>query len=112
MQEKYLKYLTLESKKFVKRNKLWDILLYGSSVKGKTNVGDVDILLIFEDESLKKRTDLAHDFKEIVKQDKKIDIKTINSKELFDKDFLARQGIFIEGYSFLFNKPYTLKPNT
>jgi len=33
----------------------------------------------------------------------KIDIKTINLLELFEKEFLARQGIFIEGYSLLHN---------
>ncbi len=107
MQENYLRCLASESKRFAKKKGIFDILLYGSIVKGKINAEDIDILLIFDSENLKKRTELAHEFKEIIKDKKKVDIKTINLKELFESDFLARQGILIEGYSLLFNEDFS-----
>ena len=48
---------------------------------------------------LKERLNLAQNFKNKIKSNLNLDIKTINLKELFEKEFLARQGILIEGYS-------------
>ena len=107
MQENYLKYLILESKKFAKSNNIFDIILYGSKVKGKLGEGDIDILLIFNNEKLKKRTETSQNFKEKMKKGDKLDIKTINLNEMFEKDFLARQGVLIEGYSLLYNVEFS-----
>jgi len=102
MPKDYLNYLTLESKKFAKKNDVFDIILYGSFVKGKDEARDIDILVIFKQKNLKERTDLVQDFKEILtKKINNIDLKTINLRELFEKEFLARQSILVEGYSLL-----------
>jgi predicted nucleotidyltransferase len=93
--------LILESKKFAKENSIFDIVLYGSNVKGKLDSNDIDILVIFENEPLKKRSSLSQEFKSKIKGNLNLDIKTINLIEFFEKDFLARQGVLIEGYSLL-----------
>ncbi len=107
MQKDYLKCLISKSKKFVKKNSLFDIVLYGSNVKGKLDSNDVDILLIFEEKPLKERLEIGQNFKSLIKQDLKLDIKTINLKELFEKEFLARQGVLVEGLSLLYNKKFS-----
>lgn len=107
MQEDYLKYLKLESKKFAKQHNILDIILFGSVVKGKQEAGDIDLLIIFKDETLKNRTEIGQRFKRVVKKIKNPDVKTINLKELFDEDFLARQGVLIEGFSLLKNKAFS-----
>jgi len=107
MPENYLKYLESACKKFSKKHDLFDIVLYGSSMKGKEEARDIDLLLIFKEKKLKERTDISQELKEILKKIGKIDIKTINFEELFEKEFLARQGILIEGYSLLYNTPFS-----
>ena len=107
MQKDYLNYLISESKKFSKKNKIFDIIIYGSSVKGKLDSNDLDILIIFEDNPLKERLEIIQDFKTHLKSDKKLDIKTINLRELFQKEFLAKQGVIIEGYSLLHNQQFS-----
>jgi len=103
MQKNYLKYLTSVSKKFAKQYDIFDIILYGSAVKGKEQFRDTDILLLFKEQKLKKRAEIAQELKEILSKNiENIDIKTINLKELFEKDFLAKQSIIIEGYSLLY----------
>ena len=107
MQENSLKYLTLESKKFAQKREIFDIVLYGSSVKGKEKPNDVDILILFEKMPLKERTEIAYEFKNLISKRYKIDVKTINLRELFEKEFLARQGILIEGYSLLHKEKFS-----
>lgn len=95
-----LDYLKSKSKKFAKENGLFDIVIYGSSVKSKEEPGDIDIALIFLDASLKKMLDIAQDFKKIIKKKlKNVDVKAIKLTDLFNKNFLAKQGILTEGFS-------------
>ena len=105
MQENYLSYLISQSKKFAKNNSVFDIVLYGSATKGKLQSRDIDILIIFTNETLRNRTNLAQQFKEALNQKiKNVDIKTINLSELFQKEFLARQSILIESISLIDKK--------
>ncbi len=103
MPKDYLKLLESKCKKFAEQNNLFDVVLYGSSVKGKEKPRDIDLLLIFENEKLKKRAEKGQELKEGLKNKKisKIDVKTINLKEIFEKEFLARQGVLSEGYSLI-----------
>jgi len=95
-------YLKLPFKKFAKQNGVFDILIYGSAVKGKEKPRDTDILLVFLDKKLGERLAIAQKFKQVVKTKvKNPDVKTINLSELFESNFLARQGILVEGYSLL-----------
>lgn len=105
MQENYLRYLISQSKKFAKKNEIFDIVLYGSAIKGKSQARDIDILIIFTNEKLRVRVILAQQLKEILREKiLNLDIKTINLNELFDKEFLARQSILIEAISLIDNK--------
>jgi len=106
MQKDCLNYLILESRKFAKKHELFDIVLYGSNVKGKLKANDLDIILIFREKQLKARTEIAQDFKNLIEKDLNPDIKTINLIDFFEKDFLARQSIFIEGYSLIYNEKF------
>ena len=110
MQENYSKYLISQSKKFAKKNEIFDVVLYGSATKGKSQARDIDILIIFTDEKLRTRVEIAQQLKEILKQKiTNLDIKTINLSELFQKEFLARQSILIEAISLIDNLPIAEK---
>ena len=110
MLKNYLRLLKLGCKKFAKKYDVFDIVLYGSAVKGSEDINDIDILLIFNQKKLNERTSISQELKEILsKKIKKVDIKTINLKELFETGFLARQAILIEGYSLLDNIDFSRK---
>ena len=105
--EEYLKLLEKESKILKKNKEIFDILLYGSGAKGKRKINDVDIIFIFKNQSLEKRLEITQKFKKKVSKIKNLDIKSINLIELFDKTFLARQGILVEGISLINKKPFS-----
>jgi len=109
MPKNYLKYLESNCKNFKKENKeIFDIVIYGSSMKGKTNSSDVDLMLVFKDRPLSKRLELSQNLKSILKNEiNNIDIKTMNLQDFFDEAFFARQGILIEGLSLITNKKLT-----
>ncbi len=110
MQEDSLKYLKSICRKFAEKHEVFDIVLYGSVVRRSGDARDLDLLLIFENRSLKERTEISQNLKEAVtKKTKGVDIKTINLKEFFDAVFLARQGILVEGYSLLDDIPFCEK---
>ncbi len=106
--EQYLKSLKLESKKFKKNKEIFDIVLYGSTTRSKRNANDIDVVIIFQNLPLKDRLEISQKFKKSL-QIKNIDIKSININELFDKTFLARQGIITEGKSLIDDKPFSKK---
>jgi len=102
-----LGFLKSECSKLAKNKDIFDIVLYGSAVKGKEEPGDIDLLLIFREISLKERAETAQNFKErLANKLNGIDIKTINLHELFESDFLARQAVLVEGYSLVHNLPF------
>ena len=108
MPEDYLKFLILVSKNFRKKKGIIDIILYGSSVKGKIGPRDVDIAILFDNTSIGERLIISREFKEKIK--KKInnpDMIQINLSEFFDPHFLARESIIVEGYSLINNKPFS-----
>lgn len=106
MLKNYSAYLISKCKKLAEQYNIFDVVLYGSAVKGRDEPRDTDLLLIFREEPLKERAKIAQNIKEILgKKISNIDIKTINLRELFEKDFLARQAILTEGYSLLYNSP-------
>ena len=108
MQKNYLKSLESESKKYKNKENLFDIVIYGSFVKGKRKSNDIDIVFIFINTPLEKRAEISQEFKNKIKTKIKeinLDIKTINLQELFSKEFFARQGIIMEGHSLIDKKP-------
>lgn len=108
MLKKYLKFLGLNCKKFKKEHdEIFDILLYGSAVKGKLDFNDIDLMILFYNSSLNKRLEKSQKLKSIIKKEiTNVDIKTMNINDFFDKTLLARQGLLIEGISLINNKSF------
>jgi predicted nucleotidyltransferase len=93
----------LESEK--KDRTIFDIVIYGSFVKGKEKAGDIDIIVIFLEGSLKERLDKLQKIKANLKtrlNSLALDLKQILLKEIFSPSFFAKTGIFLEGIS-IFN---------
>ena len=102
------KKLIREAMGFYKENrkKVFDIVLYGSSVRGKGKPRDIDIMLILKNVDRKEYYDIPYMFrKEIEGKEIKVDVKGMFLEELFSPELLARQGLIIEGYS-LIKKEY------
>ena len=92
------------AKKFKKKHrKVFDIVLYGSSVKGKEEPNDYDFMLLLRGAREGERFDLAFEFKEKLLDlgfpHEKLDVKAINLESLWDPNYLATPGIIIEGFS-------------
>lgn len=96
----------LESER--KNKKIFDIVIYGSAVKGKSKPEDIDIVVIFLEGSLRERLDKIQEIKrELRNLYKNIDIKQIKLIDLFSSEFFAKTGILLEGYSLLRNKKFS-----
>ena len=79
-----------------------DVLLYGSTVRGKTTPRDIDLLVLFAD-----RTDdrLAHAFeKELKKKGFSAEVQARSWAELFETGFLAREAILSDAVSLINGK--------
>ncbi len=95
----------LESEK--KDNTIFDIIIYGSFVKGKQKSNDIDIAVIFLSGTLRERLDKIQNIKTKLNNITiKIDIKQILLKELFDPAFFNRTGIINEGISIFKNMKF------
>ena len=91
-----------------KNKKIFDIVLYGSVVKGKRRPGDIDLLVIFAEGTLKERLTHLQLIKKKIKL-KNVDLKGILLNELFQEVFFARTGIFLEGMSVFEGTPFSQK---
>lgn len=86
---------------------IFDIVVYGSSVKGKNKPNDIDIVVIFKEGSLKERLLKIQAIKKKVKV--QVDIKGILWEELFQEEFFARAGILLTGINLFENKAFSSK---
>jgi len=90
-------------------NKIFDIVVYGSLIKGKYEPEDIDIVVIFKEGLLNERLEIIQRIKRRIKTNKKIDIKGVLLIDLFKPEFFARSGIFFEGISLIDGKPFSNK---
>ena len=88
---------------------IFDIILYGSAVKGKENPRDIDIVILFRKGTLKERLEKIQTIKKKIQLEQKVDIKGVLWEELFQAEFFARSGIYIEGISIFDGKPFAQK---
>ena len=88
---------------------IFDIILYGSAVKGKSKPRDIDIVVIFRYGTVRERLAIIQNLKQKIRVSLEVDIKGILWEELFKPDFFARTGIFLEGISLLDGKPVAQK---
>jgi len=78
---------------------IFDIVIYGSVVKGESRPNDLDLVVIFRSGTLKERLNKVQQIKSKLKFPLRIDLKGILWEELFQEEFFARSGIFGEGIS-------------
>jgi predicted nucleotidyltransferase len=97
MQEKLRKLLT--------DNDVFDIVVFGSSVKGAASPRDYDAVVIFRGGELRDRLNKVQGFKEAIDIEG-LDIKQTTLNELFSSSFFARTGILLEGISIKEGQPF------
>ena len=86
-------------KYFHKENKrdILDIILFGSSVRGKEKPEDIDLLLIYKDKII---LDLSYKLRKMIEEHNlKVEIISKTYNESFSSTFLARTSILSEGFS-------------
>jgi predicted nucleotidyltransferase len=97
------KTLESESLGFLKKTPaILDIILFGSTTKGKEKPKDLDLLILFKD---KKDTDTTYLFRKLIESKTKMQVEVVSKSypELFQEDFIAREAFLSGGYS-LINK--------
>lgn len=100
-----LQALILNCNKLKKKYKnIWDVILYGSFIRGDHNTNDIDLAILLKEETrLNKKLELAqllkYQLSKLVKRH--IDVKVVDFSDFLDSKFLARQGIIGEGYSLI-----------
>jgi len=104
-QKNLLKSLTSSCKK-IKEEDLYDLVVYGSIVKGKSYPKDIDIMGIFLEGSLKYRLEIMQKIKSKLEISYSIplDVKSMLLTDFFKPEFLARQGVILEGKSLIDGK--------
>ena len=93
-----------EIKKFYnKEETILDIIVFGSSVKGKEKPNDIDLLVLFKD---KKDLDTSYKLKKLLEKNFSINIEIVSKSYsgLFSPSFKAREAIIAEGYSIIQSK--------
>ena len=94
------KFLETESKKTYKchNSEILDIILFGSTVKGKEKPNDIDILLLFKE---KKDQQIIYDFRKALEKKLSLPIEVTGKtyEELLSSSFVARESFLTEGYS-------------
>ena len=95
----------LKNKKFneiidfaLNKGTLLDIILFGSSVKGKDEPEDIDLILVY---AFKEDKDHNYEIKKRFENSRfKAHIVSISYSDIWKPSFLARESIILEGYSF------------
>lgn len=91
-------------REFFSKNKddMLDIILFGSSVKGKERPKDIDILILFKG---RKDIDVSYELKKkLEKEGFNADVTDKTYKELFEESFKAREAFLAEGYSLAYGR--------
>ncbi|MDK2914020.1 MAG: hypothetical protein PWQ79_935 [Thermococcaceae archaeon] len=87
-----------------KNHEVWDILLYGSFLKGKEKPKDLDISVIVKEGN---PFDVAFRFKTLLEEEfppERLDVKGFLLEEIFDENNLVGFALLVEGYSLLRDK--------
>lgn len=85
---------------------VFDIVVYGSIIRGKEKSNDIDIAVILNKEkSLDHKLTLAQQLRKSINfLGKEVDVKVLDIKDFLDPSFIARQAILAEGFSLLHKK--------
>lgn len=88
---------------WIKKNSIWDIVVYGSYARGKIDARDIDVAIILEKKvSVKIKMELSQKLRHMFKEAGFIfDVKAVDLSDFLNEGFLGRESIFAEGYSIL-----------
>ena len=88
---------------WIKENNIWDIVVYGSYIRGKSKAKEIDIAVILDKTlPIKKKWELSQELKKKMSlKDKILDIKTLDLKDMVNPGNLNREAILAEGYSLI-----------
>lgn len=100
--------LRLISRGFVKKHPdVWDICIYGSFVRGKKDIRDIDLAIIMKKPtSVEKKLELSQELRSSLKRDCKheLDVECVDIHDFLDPSFMAKTGIIAEGFLILKRK--------
>jgi predicted nucleotidyltransferase len=97
--------LTKICKEIIKKDsQIEDIILFGSYMKGKIKPNDIDLLIIFKNK-------INKEIEKIIKNklDLNLDINSITINQLQDDNFIAKEGLYLEGLSLKESTPLAKK---
>ena len=88
---------------WIKKNEVWDIVVYGSYTRGKVDARDIDLAIILSRiASVKKKMGLCQDLRTALSdKEYSLDVKAVDLNDLMNVGFLAREAILAEGRSLL-----------
>ena len=88
---------------WIKKNSIWDIVVYGSYARGKIDAKDIDVAIILEKKiSVNVKMELSQKLRRMFKDDGFVfDVKAVDLNDFLNAGFLGRESIFAEGYSIL-----------
>ena len=88
-------------KDFFKKHKsgILDIILFGSSIRGKINYNDIDVLILFKD---KISLDISQEFKSLFSK-LPISVTSKTYSSMLKSSFFAREEILSDGYSLIYD---------
>ena len=84
------------------KDRLLDIVLFGSAVRGKEEPADIDVLLLFKE---KESIDLVYRCrKELESASLRVEVVGKSYEQLFKPSFQAREAFLSEGYSLAYGR--------
>lgn len=88
---------------WIKKNSIWDIVVYGSYARGKLDARDIDVAILLEKKSsVRNKMVLCQQLRHKLSEKEIIfDVKAVNFADFLNAGFLGRESILAEGYSIL-----------
>lgn len=88
------------------KGKILDVVLFGSTVRGKKEPKDIDLLLLF---AQRIDNDAAYRLRKILEKKVGIEVQITSKtyRQLFSSKFVARESILAEGRSILVGKTFS-----
>lgn len=88
---------------WIKKNSIWDIVVYGSFIRGKSNAREIDIAVILSQMlPLKRKLIMAQELRHKLYMDGyTFDVKVVDITDMLNPGFLGREGILAEGFSLI-----------
>jgi len=83
----------------LKNTEIIDLILFGSVVREKDKPNDIDILVLYLNESKEIEDEIYSLRKKLEKIDKRFELIGKRYREIFNPEFLARESLLSEGFS-------------